>query len=228
MNVSVDYPDTKAGNEGSLSNRAYESLLLLLLAGELEPGTVLQERRLAETLGISRTPVREALAKLEAQGLVTSRGTRSPIVCKIAVQDFIEILKVRKLLEVEAAGIAAERGVDPKVAEHARDSIATLLRAAQPSPAEHWAVDDLVHGMISEAARNRFMAITLLDLRRRTHIFDTRQIPERLAPGAAEHLAIIDAVTACDVAAARRCMAEHLDHVRASIVDRIVAIKQSG
>ncbi|WP_158810966.1 GntR family transcriptional regulator [Beijerinckia sp. L45] len=225
--MSVDYPDTKAGKQGSLSNQAYESLLLLLLAGDLAPGTVLQERRLAENLGISRTPVREALAKLEAQGLVTSRDTRSPIVCKIAVQDFIEILKVRKLLEVEAAGIAAERGIDQKAAKQARDAIATLVSAAQPSPSDHWAVDDLVHGMISEAAQNRFMATTLLDLRRRTHIFDTRQIPERLAPGAAEHLAIVDAVTAGDAAGARRCMAEHLDNVRASIVDRIVAIKQS-
>ena len=216
-----------AGGGALLSERAYDSLLDLLLAGELGPGTSLQERRLADRLGISRTPVREALARLEAEGLVTSRASRSPMVCRIAIQDVIEILKVRKLLEVEAAGIAAERGVDPVRLAAAVAAVSSLLAGDHPTPAAHWAVDDQVHGLVAEAAQNRLMSTMIRDLRRRTHIFDTRQIPERLAPGAAEHRALLDAVASGDAGLARLAMAQHLDHVRAAIVERIVAIRRS-
>jgi DNA-binding GntR family transcriptional regulator len=80
---------------------------------------------------------------------------------------------------------------------------------------------------ISEAAQSRLLASTILDLRRRTRIFSTERIPSRLKPGAAEHLAIIDAAANGDVAVAQERMAEHIDNVKAAIVERILSIGTS-
>jgi|HubBroStandDraft_2_1064218.scaffolds.fasta_scaffold00890_8 DNA-binding GntR family transcriptional regulator len=216
-----------APREQPVSGLAYEKLLEFILSGELAPGTVLNERRLALELEISRTPVREAISRLAAEGLITSQDNRSPAVSRIPVQKFIEILKTRKLLEVEAAGIAAQNRLPISVAQRTRDAIEQLLQRPTPTAAEHWAVDDLVHGAISDAAQSRLLANTILDLRRRTRIFSTERIPSRLKPGAAEHLAIINAAASGDVAVAQERMAEHIDNVRAAIVERILSIGTS-
>jgi len=205
----------------NLSDLAYERLLDMLLTGELVAGSLLQERRLAERLNISRTPVREALGRLEAEGLVTQQAGRLMMVCQITIQGYIEILNVRKLLEVEAAGLAAKARIGRAAAEPVRAAIWRLLEIETPTPAQHWAVDDMVHGFISEAADNRLLATMIRDLRRRTHIFNTRRIPGRLRPGALEHLSMIDAVTAGDEDKARQLMAEHIDNVKAAIVDQL-------
>jgi DNA-binding GntR family transcriptional regulator len=210
-----------------LSEVAYTKLLDVFLSGDLPPGTVLQERRLAERLGISRTPIREAISRLATEGLVTPLENRSPMVSKVPLQKFVEILKTRKLFEVEAAGLAAEKGLSSQVAQSGRDAIAELLQKPKPSVSEHWAVDDMIHGMISDAARNRLLATTILDLRRRTHMFSTDRLPARLRPGAAEHVAILDAVVSGDVVAARQSMADHIDNVRIAIVEAILAIGNS-
>src|SRR5688572_27585695 len=93
-----DAPVDSAGTDRSLSEVAYERLLDMLLSGQLVAGSVLQERRLAEALNISRTPIREALSHLEAEGLVTREVGRLMTVRRISVQSYIEILQVRKLL----------------------------------------------------------------------------------------------------------------------------------
>jgi DNA-binding GntR family transcriptional regulator len=211
-----------------LGDLAYSKLLELFLSGELEPGTSLRERRLAEQMGISRTPVREAISKLAAEGLVTAQENHTPILAKLTVQKFVEILKLRKLLEVEAAGLAAQKGLEPAKADDVRFAIRELVAKRHPTISEHWRVDDMVHGLISAASHNRLLAHTILDLRRRTHIFSTRQIPERLEPGAQEHLALIDAVASGDVSAARERMALHIDNARAAIVERILSISRSS
>lgn len=207
----------------SLSNVAYEKLLDMLLSGELMAGSVLQERRLAEALNTSRTPVREALGQLEAEGLVARGAGNLMTVSRISVQGYIEILQVRKLLEGEAAAAAAGRLAKPK-ADAIRKAIKSLMAKTNPSPTEHWAVDDLFHGSIAEAADNSLMADIIRDLRRRTHIFNTRRIPSRRKPGGLEHLAVLDAVMSGDAAKARALMQEHIDNARIAILNQLVSI----
>lgn len=207
----------------NLSEHAYQQLLDMLLSGKLVAGETLQERRLAEALEISRTPIREALGRLESEGLVTRQAGRLMTVCQISVQTYIEILNVRKLLEIEAAGLAADKRIDKSIAEDIRQAIWRLMEMKSPSAAEHWAVDEMVHGTISSAADNKLLETMIRDLRRRTHIFNTKRIPGRLRPGALEHLALVDAVAAGEKAKARQLMAEHLDNVKAAIVDQLVS-----
>jgi DNA-binding GntR family transcriptional regulator len=207
----------------SLREQAYERLLDMLLSGKLLGGSPLQERRLADTLKISRTPVREALRQLETEGLVMRQMGRLMTVLQISVQDYIEILNIRKLLEVETAGLAAGR-ISKTTADAMRKAVRDLMEDESPSASRHWQVDDLVHYTIAEAAGNKLLTTMIRDLRRRTHIFNTRRIPDRRRPGALEHLALIDAVAAGDAQKAQTLMAEHIENVKSSIIQQVVSV----
>lgn len=206
----------------SLADTAYHAVLEMLLEAKFVGGNPVQERRLAEQLKISRTPVREALSRLQSEGLLTGDGSRTLRVAQIGIAEFVEILNARKLLEVEAAGLAAEKGVRGVAVEEVRRAISDLLELEDPTPGQHWTVDDLVHGLVSEGARSKLLAGLILDLRRRTHVFNTRRLPHRRAPGAAEHLAIIDALVARDAPRARAAMALHIDNVKAAIINELL------
>jgi DNA-binding GntR family transcriptional regulator len=78
--------------------------------------------------------------------------------------------------------------------------------------------------MISDAAGNKLLAAMILDLRRRTHIFDTNKIPERRVPGAEEHLAMLEAIEAGSSEVARKLMAEHIENAKLAIINRILSI----
>ena len=204
------------------SDAAYDHILEAILSGAFPGGTALTERRLGEDLGLSRTPVREALGRLEAEGFVMRRG-RASVVRTISVQEFLEILHLRRLLEVEAIGLACGSFASAKLARLRR----MVEQADDPSaiaPDEHRALDDELHGEIAHHSGSKLLADTIMQLRQRTRMFNLRRIPERFVPGRLEHLVILDALDAGDPGAARSAMAIHLDNVKAAIIDRLVSI----
>jgi DNA-binding GntR family transcriptional regulator len=205
----------------SLSDQAYERLLDMMLAGNLPAGTVLQERRLADSLKISRTPVREALGRLEFEGLVTRRFNRLPTVRQLSIDEFVDILNVRKVLEVEAGTLAAGR-VDPQRVAAARNAIRALQESDHRTVARQWETNEMVHGLICETSGNHLLAEMACELRRRTHMFDMRRIPSRFRESQEEHLDILDAVSRGDVEGTRQALANHIDNVKRSIVDTLL------
>jgi DNA-binding GntR family transcriptional regulator len=201
---------------GGLGHSTYERLRDLILSGALPADSMLQEKRLAEQLGVSRTPVREAVTRLVADGLVVRTSGLTPVVRRLSVDDVVEILHVRRLLEVEAAGRAAEAGGSPELA-----AIRTHIegfRHQAPTPETHIAVDDRLHMAITELAGSRLLADLVQGLRQRTKIFDMGQVPERFEPGIAEHLAILDAVLARDPEGAKAAMRAHLENVLVGVI----------
>jgi DNA-binding GntR family transcriptional regulator len=204
----------------SLSDQAYERLRDMILSGELPAGSPLQERRLAEALDISRTPIREALGRLESDGLVIRQAGRFPIVRQWTVQEYIEILNVRRLLEVEAAGLAAGRA-DPEQAGHVRSAIFELMSAPLPNVKQHWDCDDMVHALISKASSNSVLAELIRQMRLRTRMFDFSVLPDRFKAGCEEHLEIVDAVLHGGAERARDCMGRHIDNVKQSIMRKL-------
>lgn len=210
----------------SLADHAYNRIMEMILGGRIAPGTVLQERKLAELLAMSRTPLREALSRLEAEQLITRSHGRAPVVSHVGIENFVFILDMRRILEVEAAGRATGR-LTPEAAATVLRAINELVHIAQPTPAQHWAVDDLVHGTIADAAGNPLVASTIRDLRRRTHLFNTARIPQRLMPGASEHHNMIDAVMGDDPERSRQIMGRHLDNVRDAIIEYLLGSKRS-
>ena len=210
----------RSNSNGGLSDWAYERILDLVLEGKLGAGAVLQERRLAEALKISRTPVREALSRLEAEGLVRRQVGRLMTVTEITVQQYINVLNVRKILETEAAGLAAGQ-LNAAAVEKMKTAVNSLTKKDNPTVSAHWAVDDLIHSTIAAAAGNPCLETTIRDLRRRTRIFNTHRIPSRLRPGAAEHLALIDAVASGDQSQAREMMAKHIENAKLAIINQL-------
>jgi DNA-binding GntR family transcriptional regulator len=215
-----------AAAEISLSDFAYAQILELMLAGTLQAGTVLQERKLADMLAISRTPVREALGRLEAESLVTRRHGRALVVSDVGVENYVSLLDLRRILEVEAAARATGR-VTIERAEAVEAAVNALVQVQQITPAQHWTVDEMVHGTIAEAAGNPMLESAIRDLRRRTHIFNTSRIPHRMLPGATEHIELLHAVTGDDPEKSRRLMGQHLDNVRDAIIDFILGTRRS-
>lgn len=211
--------------EVSLSEYAYNRLVEMMIGGTLPAGEVLQERKLSEALSVSRTPVREALTRLEAESLVTRRHGRVLVVSDTSIETYINILDMRRTLEIEAAGRATG-----KISRERKVAIITaideLLQAPKITPTHHWAVDEMVHGSIAEAAGNPMMVSAIRDLRRRTHIFNTARIPHRLLPGASEHLELLDAVSDDDPERSRRMMGQHLDNVKDAIIEYILGSRR--
>jgi len=206
----------------SLGDQAYERLLDMMLAGNLPAGTVLQERRLAEALKISRTPVREALGRLEFEGLVTRRFNRLPTIRQLTIEEFVDILNVRKILEVEAGTLAVGH-VDPERAREVLDEVRELQESEHRTVARQWEINEMVHGLICETSGNHLLADMARELRRRTHMFDMRRIPSRFDESQREHIEIVEAVAVGDVERARAVIAMHIDNVKRSIVETLLA-----
>jgi DNA-binding GntR family transcriptional regulator len=196
---------------------AYDSILNDILAGRHRGGDLLQENRLAEKLGLSRTPVREALGRLEGEGLLIRSG-RVLMVRRISIKEFLDILHVRLLIEPEVAAMACQ-AMDKDLIRRLRSKVETM--PADITPEAHWAIDDDIHLGIAETTGNDLLLQLVRDLRRRTRLFDLKKIPERFEPGRQEHLSLLDALIAGDQAAARERMKAHLENARHGILDHI-------
>ncbi|MDE1157488.1 MAG: GntR family transcriptional regulator [Neorhizobium sp.] len=211
-----------------LALQAYEQILNLILSGSVEPGGTVTERRLAEVLSMSRTPIRDALLMLEGEGLLIRQGTRGLQVKQMRIDDYMDALQIRQLIEPEAARLAAGR---MPVAE-LDDLIATLTDilhgakdgAPKPDRSVVRGVDDRIHSGIAEAAGNPQLAQIIRTLRLQTQIFDLRSVPERLESTCQEHIDILQALLDNRPEDASKAMRQHLDGVRDSIIRRLARV----
>jgi DNA-binding GntR family transcriptional regulator len=215
----MDNSDQSAGSHNR-SERAYDLLLDMILSGEMPGGTVIRERRLSEALGLSRTPLREAIGRLEGERFLKRQQGRSLVVEHITVNEYIQILHVRRVVEREAVELAAGR-IPPETLVRMRSMVENLSDPDDLSAEDHWAVDDTIHETIADACGNKFLAYTIQDLRRKTRMFDLKRMPDRFESGRREHLLILDALDRKDPAAASKAMTEHIENVKASILRKL-------
>lgn len=194
------------------TDRAYRALREDILAWRLVPGTPLSEIDLAERLGVSRTPLRAALARLALEGLVdTSRG-RTGVVSDVSAASIGELFELREALEVHAARLAARRR-DPEVFDHLADRFAgaDALIAERGVDAYYEVVaafDEAVDAAISKpAVRGALDGIRLHLARARRMATDN---PARLLRSAEEHRLICEAIRDGDEGLAASATAVHL------------------
>jgi DNA-binding GntR family transcriptional regulator len=217
------FENAEAKSEGSsdatasMAERAYAHILRDLLGGRLRGGDVVQESRLAERFGLSRTPVRDALGRLEGEGLLTRNG-RLLMVRRVTVKEFLDLLHIRLLIEPEAAALACG-ALDPALLRRLRDSVVEMPH--EPSHEELWSVDDRIHASIIEALHNDFLAQLVRDLRRRTRLFEIAEVPDHRVSGRDEHLKLLDALIAKDYSAASAAMREHIERVRSGVIEHL-------
>lgn len=215
---------TDLRDTSTLGQSAYARLRGMILAGALPAGTRLQEQTLAEQLGVSRTPVREAIGRLAAEGLVTRPNGSAPVVHKITVGEIMEILHLRRVLECEAARQAASAQPPVEAFLSLRARIERFLQGPRPNPADHLAVDEELHDLIAATSGSALLREMVAMLKLKTRMFDNGSIPERFEPGCAEHLAIIDAILARDPAGAEAQMRSHLENARAAILAHLARL----
>ncbi len=205
-------------HNGGLAGTAYDFVLEMIVNRELPSGTVIQERKLAGSLGVSRTPMREALGRLEGEGWLVRLTDRLLSVKVVTLDEYLQALQVRRLLETRAVVMAAPR-IEKQVLERLRADVRALSKHKNPTYDMHWKLDGDLHGTIAQGCGNAIMAAVIADLRRLTQLFEIQTIPRRIKPGCAEHLAILDAMIAGDASKAGKAMRVHLDCVRAGVMD---------
>lgn len=199
------------------SDRAYEALRRDIVDWRLLPGTPLPEVELGERLGVSRTPVREAVARLVADGLATQQGGRA-VVSDVSTDSVDQLFELRQALEVTAARSAAQRGSRAVFEELA----ARFDRARDTAPSDPLRYYDLaaeLDSRLDEAVSNPYLTQSLRALR--VHLARVRRLsqdhPDRLVASAGEHAAIARAVAAGDPDLAAAATVVHLHHSRAHI-----------
>lgn len=210
-----------SASPSKLSTVAYGAVLDMILRGTLAAGELVTERQIAARLGMSRTPVREAVRRLEGEGTLERQRDGSLVVRPYSMEDFLHVLAVRRLLEGEAARLAAGK-VSRDVLEAARERIARLRAEGLADAARQGDRD--FHAAIAEASGNPVLATAISDLRKRTAMFRLGRLPERLDQVCDEHLAIVAALAGGDGEAARAAMQAHIDNVRAHLLQRLTAI----
>lgn len=212
--------DRESSDRPNLTEQVYEQLIDLLIRGELRPGDVITERRMAERLNASRTPVREALARLESEGLIYKQPNRGVTVSPFSTEVFVEVLNVRILLESEAARLAAGR-IPPERIARIRRALLDLAQKPSPSLSDIWEVDDFLHGEIADAAGNALMSSLIRDLRRRTHVYNSYRQTMTPSFGVEENTILLDAIAGGDQELARQAMVRHIETVKIAIIDRL-------
>ena len=205
----------------TLGDSTFQRLKAMILDGTLEPGTRLSEKKFADFLGVSRTPIREAIGQLISEGFAARSAGGAPVVNSISLGDIMEILHVRSLLECEAARKASLSGKPGDELAAIRAQLCGFLEGPRPSSTEHTALDMKLHFLIARMAGSKLLVELIENLKTKTGMYDQGSLPDRLEPGCKEHLDIIDAISAGTPDAAATAMKLHLTNVREAIISHI-------
>ncbi|NKK75598.1 FCD domain-containing protein [Rhizobium leguminosarum bv. viciae] len=201
-----------------LAQQAYGKIIEMILSGTLMPGDALQEAKLGETLDMSRTPVREAIKRIEAEGLAEQDG-RFLKVRTLTVAEIEEIFFLRGVLEPYC--IRQATSIPVSVLDELEKRVRNLQRHGPGEEDEQRRVDDDLHRTIALSSRSDVMVSTIADLRRRTCMFDHSNLPHRFLKSCEEHLEMLEALRSGEGERAGVLMAEHIAHARDAILERL-------
>ncbi len=205
----------------SLSDQAYVKLRDMIVNRQLGGGDILVESRLAGTLGLTRTPLREAMVRLAGAGLLVKQKGHSFAVRQVSATEFFQSLKVRQYLETKAASLAINK-LDPADIDHFQNRIKRLSRENEHIPA-HWTLDDDLHGWLAQAGGNEVLADTIRKLRITTQLFEIGRPFDRATADAQEHLAILEALADNDARAAESAVLRHLRNIEKDVLRSVTA-----
>lgn len=197
-----------------------ESIRQAIISGQFPPGMRLMELQLAEEMGVSRTPVREAIRKMELEGLVVMIPRRGAYVADISIKDINEVYEVRTALDVLSAGLAAER-IDKSEIQEMRELLAeeaALVEARDyPKIIDN---DTAFHDVIYRASGNTRCMNIISNLREQITAIRGRSMPYpgRVEIMLKEHRAIFDAIAAGKVEKAQEAVQTHMENAEQTLL----------
>jgi DNA-binding GntR family transcriptional regulator len=201
--------------EGTISDHVTDIIRDAILDGVFEPGSWLREMSLAEGLKVSRTPVRDALRTLAAEGFLTLRANQGAVVSALTTDDIIELYSVREVLEGLTARLAARRASPAAVAE--LDELMVRIRAAgEAGRTEELAeMNQEFHRIMRQMANNRYLARSLSQVANAVRRFrhTTYELPGRTAESIAEHEEVARAIREKDAEAAEQAAMIHISRL---------------
>lgn len=198
-----------------------EALKEAIVNGILKPGERLMEQQVAEELGVSRTPVREAIRKLELEGFVIIIPRKGAYVSDISLKDIAQVFEVRAAMESLAAGLAAQRISDEQI-ESLERKLVEVKKAADSSDLNLIIqVDTEFHEIIYNASRNDRLVQILSNLGEQIQRYRSASLahPGRLKNTVEEHQKLVDAITQRNVNLAQRLAKEHIENAENSILE---------
>lgn len=212
----------KLDNYKPLRELVFESLREAIILGRLKPGERLMEIQLAEEMGVSRTPVREAIRKLELEGFVVMVPRKGAYVAGISVKDIVDVFEVRAALEGMAAGLAAERITNEEMDQLER----LLLKINKLGDEDFDAVvegDTNLHELIYQASRNQRLVQIITHLQEQIQRFRMTSLsqPGRTKIALDEHKAIVEAISDRNVDLAQSLAREHIENAEQSLLNAL-------
>ncbi|MBO6179145.1 MAG: GntR family transcriptional regulator [Selenomonadaceae bacterium] len=202
-----------------------EALRKAIREGVLLPGERLMEIQLSEELGVSRTPVREAIRKLDQEGYVVMMPRRGAYVASITIRDINEIFEIRRALESLSSSLAAER-ISADELETLQRLLVEIGRYIKSKDMEKIVETDIkFHDLLYQASRNARLVGIISNLREQLTRFRTLSMsyPGRLEETLKEHKAMVDAMAKGDAAAARKAAEKHMERSEQTLLDAIEA-----
>lgn len=205
-----------------------ESLREAIRKGILKPGERIMEIQLAEELGVSRTPVREAIRKLELEGYVVMMPRRGTYVANMSIRDINEIFEIRTALESLSNGLAAEHITDEEL-EHLQRLLVIIGGYIKENNMEKIVDTDIeFHDVLYHAARNGRLIGIISNLRDQLTRFRTLSMsyPGRLEETLSEHKAIVDAIAAHDRKAASHAAEIHMEKSEKTLMKAMKIVEE--
>ncbi len=202
-----------------------ETLRDAVRRGILQPGERLMEIQLAEDLGVSRTPVREAIRKLEMEGYVIMMPRRGTYVADLSIRDINEVFEIRTSLESLASGLAAERINEDELEKLQRllVEIGAYIKSGDMESIVR--TDTEFHDLLYQASRNTRLVGIISNLREQLTRFRTTSMsfPGRLKATLEEHRKIVEAIAQGDEKAARKAAEHHMEKSEQTLLESMKA-----
>ena len=209
----------------ALHDQVAARLRTLLVEGRIAPGAKLNERELSELLRVSRTPLREAIKLLAAEGLVDLLPNRGAVAVKLTEADILNAFEVLAGLEAMSGEFAAERITDDELT-HIRAMHYEMLAAfTRRDLSNYYRLNSAIHSAINDAAKNPLLTTTYNGINARVQSlrFRTNQNEAKWKRAMQEHEVMVQALAARDAAAMRKVLVEHLVNKRNTVIDLLRA-----
>ncbi len=201
-----------------------ETLRNAIVAGVLKPGERLMEIQVSEELGVSRTPVREAIRKLELEGFVVMIPRRGTYVSDLSIKDINEVFEVRTALDILAAGLAAER-ITADELEHMERLLVELGECIEQKDIDKIVqADSEFHDLLYSASRNKRLEGIINNLREQLTRFRSLSMsyPGRLKEMMGEHTRMVESLGQRNVSLAKRLAGEHMANAEQTLLKNMV------